>query len=92
VPYVTFFPLDGTCLALALPSSPFLSPVSFALCSLSLASILVDDLQESQIWCWVTYSKFCFDWGLLFMMPWFSEEIVIFSPVFVETPRPSIVC
>jgi hypothetical protein len=76
VPYVTFFPPDGTCLALALPSSPILSPVPFAFCSLSLALILVGDLQQSQIWCWATYSKFCVGWGLLFLVPWFSEEIM----------------
>jgi len=49
VPYVTFFPPDGTCLALVLPSSPVLSPVSFAFCSLSLRLIPVGDLQQSQI-------------------------------------------
>ena len=53
VPYVTFFPPDGTCLALAVPSSPVYSPVPFAFCSLSLALILVGYLQESQIWCWL---------------------------------------
>jgi hypothetical protein len=39
VPYITFFPPGGTCLALALPSSP----VPFCFCSLSLALILVGD-------------------------------------------------
>jgi len=92
VPYVTFFPPDGTCLTLALPSSPVLSPVPFAFCSPSLAVILVGDLQQSQIWCWATYSKFCFGWGLLFLVPWFSEEIMLFGSVFVETPHTSIVC
>jgi hypothetical protein len=86
-PYVTFFPSDGTCLALALTSSP----VPFAFCSLSLALILVGYLQESQIWCWAIYSKFCFGWGLLFLVPWFSE-IMLFGSVFVATPSTYIVC
>jgi hypothetical protein len=92
VPYVTFFPPDGTCIALALPSSTVLSPVPITFCSLSLALILVDYLQQSQIWCWATYSKFCFGWGLLFLVPCFSGEIMLFGSVFVETPRTSIVC
>jgi len=92
VPYVTFFPSDGICLALAVPSSPVLSPMPVAFCSLSLALILVGDLQELQIWCWAVYSKFCFGWGLLFLVPWFSEESVLLGSVFVETPHTSIVC
>lgn len=75
--------------------SSFLS-CSFSLCPslfvLSLALILVGDLQESQIWCLAAYSKFCFGWGLLFLVPWFSGEIMLFGSVFVGTPLTSIVC
>lgn len=35
VPHVTFFPSDGTCLAVAPPSSLVLSPVPFAFCSVT---------------------------------------------------------
>jgi hypothetical protein len=91
VPYVTFFPPDGTCLALAVPSSPVLSLVPFAFCSLSLALILVGYLQESQVWCWLLILNSVLDRDCC-RDCWFSKESMLFGPVFVETPCTSIVC